>query len=194
MDSPDTPRDLPHGELTGLLHAWREGDPAALEELLPLVYEELRQLAASRLRGQRDQTLQPTALVHEAFLRLVRQPVDWQNRAHFFGAAARAMRNVAVDYWRVQSAQKRGGEGARVELTAGMGAVEPKSVDAMALDTALCRLEQMSPRQARVVELRFFAGLPLEEIAEVTGSSRTSVHRDWRAARAWLLRELSGLG
>jgi RNA polymerase sigma factor (TIGR02999 family) len=195
MASPETPPDPSDGELTGLLHAWRQGEAAALERLMPLVYDELRRLASARLRGSGGgHTLQPTVLVHEAFLRLVREPLDWQDRAHFFGVACRAMRNVAVDHWRAQAAQKRGGDGTRVDLTAGVASVEPRSVDVMALDAALSRLERMSPQQARIVELRFFGGLGMEEIAEVLACSRSTVFRDLRAAQAWLFRELSAPG
>jgi len=191
---PPGPPGPPEGELTGLLRAWREGDGAALDELLPLVYAELRRIAAQRMRGERGgHTLQPTALVHEAFLRLVGQPIDWRDRGHFFAVASRAMRRVAVDHWRAGAALKRGGEGPRVELgDAAEPAVEPKSVDVMALDAALTRLERLSAQQARVVELRYFAGLSLEEVADVLDRSRASVFRDWRAAKTWLFRELSG--
>jgi len=187
------PPGPPAGELTGLLHAWREGDAAALDELLPRVYDELRRIAAQRMRGERGgHTLQPTALVHEAFLRLVGQPIDWRDRGHFFAVASRAMRRVAVDHWRAGAAQKRGGDGPRVELGDAEPAVEAKSVDVMALDAALSRLETLSVQQARVVELRYFAGLSLEEVADVLDRSRASVFRDWRAAKTWLFRELSG--
>jgi len=188
------PPGPPAGELTGLLRAWREGDGAALDELLPLVYAELRRIAAQRMRGERGgHTLQPTALVHEAFLRLVGQPIDWRDRGHFFAVASRAMRRVAVDHWRAGAALKRGGEGPHVELgDAAEPAVAPKSVDVMALDAALTRLERLNAQQARVVELRYFAGLSLEEVADVLDRSRASVFRDWRAAKTWLFRELSG--
>ena len=191
---PPGPPGPPDGELTGLLRAWREGDAAAADELLPLVYDELRKIASQRMRAERGgHTLQPTALVHEAFLRLVGQPIDWRDRGHFFAVASRAMRRVAVDHWRAGAAQKRGGEGPRLELgDAAQPAVEPKSVDVMALDAALSRLEQMSAQQARVVELRYFAGLSLEEVADLLDRSRASVFRDWRAAKTWLFRELSG--
>jgi len=191
MASPSTPTPS-SGEITRLLRAWREGEPAALDLLLPLVYEELRRLAASRMRGNRgSDTLQPTALVHEAFLRLVGQSIDWQDRGHFFAVASKAMRRVAVDHWRAHGALKRGGDQPRLALEEqGEAAVEPPSVDLMALDDALSRLEQMNPQQARVVELRYFGGLSLEEIAEALDRSRSSVFRDWRAARAWLYSEL----
>jgi RNA polymerase sigma factor (TIGR02999 family) len=181
------------GEITRLLRAWREGEPAALDALLPLVYEELRRLAGKRMRGGRgSDTLQPTALVHEAFLRLAGQSIDWQDRGHFFAVASRAMRMVAVDHWRAHGALKRGGDQPRQPLEEGeaAGAVEPPSIDLIALDGALSRLEQMNPQQARVVELRYFGGLSLEEIAEALDRSRSSVFRDWRAARAWLYAEL----
>ena len=194
MGSPETPSERSGGEVTGLLRAWKAGDAEALGRLLPLVYDELHRLAEFRLRGHGDDTLQPTVLVNEAFLRLVGEPLDWQNRAHFFGVASKAMRNVAVDYWRAQAALKRGGHGVRVDLTGAVAAVEPKSVDVLALDAALSRLERMSPQQARVVELRFFGGLALEEIAVALDCSRSTVDRDWRVAKAWLFRELSGGG
>ena len=194
MADSDDPRPNPSGQVTGLLLAWRGGDASALEQLLPLVYDELRVLAARRLRHEREgHILEPTGLVHEAFLRLVRQQVDWQGRAHFFAVAARLMRNVAVDHWRAESAQKRGAEVTLVELGSApdAGAVQPRSVDVLALDAALTQLEAMSPMQARTVELRFFGGLELEEISEVLGRSRATVVRDLRAAKAWLFRELS---
>jgi RNA polymerase sigma factor (TIGR02999 family) len=194
MGSPEPPSERSGGDVTGLLRAWKAGDAVALGRLLPLVYDELHRLAKSRLRGHGDDTLQPTVLVNEAFLRLVGEPLDWQNRAHFFGVAAKAMRNVAVDHWRAQAALKRGGGGVRVDLTGAVAAVDPKSVDVLALDAALSRLERMSPQQARVVELRFFGGLALEEIAVALDCSRSTVGRDWRAAKAWLFRELSGGG
>lgn len=183
------------GEVTALLIAWRGGDAAALERLMPLVYAELRRLAAQRLRGERNApTLQPTVLVHEAFLRLVDRRSPWQNRAHFFAVAARTMRRVAVDHARSRLRQKRGGGALRVDLTgvAEAAAVEPPSVDVLALDEALDRLEARDPQQARVVELRFFTGLSEEETAEALGISRSTVQRDWHFARLWLLRELGG--
>ena len=199
MNDPDVPGRGSSGEVTTLLRAWRGGDTAALDELLPLVYDELRRLAAMRLRHERGPvTLQPTVLVHEAFLRLVHQSVDWQGRAHFYAVAARLMRNVAVDHWRASVAQKRGA-GAQpttmdIEAAAEPGSggeVEQRNVDLLALDAALTRLEAMSPIQARTVELRFFGGLELDEIAEVLGRSRATVVRDLRAAKAWLFRELA---
>ena len=197
--SDDDSRGGSSGEVTTLLRAWRGGDNAALDELLPLVYDELRRIAALRLRHERGPVmLQPTVLVHEAFLRLVRQTVDWQGRAHFYAVAARLMRNVAVDHWRASVAQKRGAGGPQATLvdvsaTASESgeSVEQRSVDLIALDDALTRLEAMSPVQARTVELRFFGGLELDEIAAVLGRSRATVVRDLRAAKAWLFRELA---
>ena len=184
----------PPGEVTALLQAWRGGDAAALERLIPLVYEELRRLAAQRLRGERHApTLQPTALVHEAFLRLVDRKADWQNRGHFFAVAAQTMRRVAVDHARARLSQKRGAGAVRVDLTGVVEpAVEPPSVDLMALDVALSRLEAMDPQQARIVELRFFTGLSIEETAAALGISDSTVQRDWRTAKLWLFRELAG--
>jgi len=182
------------GDVTALLRSWRAGDPAALDHLVPLVYDVLRQLAAQRLRGARSAvTLQPTALVHEAFLRLVHGEVDWQSRAHFFAVASRTMRNVAIDHARRRQAGKRGGHAVRVDLTGEPDvAAAGTAVDVLALDEALSRLEALDPRQAKVVELRFFAGLSEEETAAVLGCSPSTVERDWRTARAWLFRELEG--
>ncbi|HRC84484.1 MAG TPA: sigma-70 family RNA polymerase sigma factor [Thermoanaerobaculia bacterium] len=187
MESPEPES----GEVTRLLRAWRDGDGQALERLVPLVYNDLRQLAAQRLRSSGSGlTLQPTALVHEAFLRLVGGKVDWQSRAHFFAVASRTMRNVAVDYARRRQADKRGGGVVQVELSDETPA--PATVDVVALDEALSRLEQLDARQARVVELRFFAGLSVEETAAVLECSPITVSRAWRTARAWLFRELHG--
>jgi RNA polymerase sigma factor (TIGR02999 family) len=183
----------PSGDLTTLLRAWRSGDPAALDQLVPLVYDVLRQLAAQRLRnsGSGAATLQPTALVHEAFLRLVHGEVDWQSRAHFFAVASTTMRNVAIDHARRRQAGKRGGDVVRVQLTSEVeAAAEGPAVDVLALDVALSRLEALDSRQAKVVELRFFAGLSSEETAAVLDCSPSTVERDWRTARAWLFREL----
>jgi RNA polymerase sigma factor (TIGR02999 family) len=182
------------GDVTALLRAWRAGDSAALDRLVPLVYGALRQLAAQRLRGgSGPATLQPTALVHEAFLRLVRGDIDWQSRAHFFAVASRTMRNVAIDHARRRQADKRGGDAVRVDLTsAGEPAPAVPVVDVLALDEALSRLEALDPRQAKVVELRFFAGLSEDETAAVLDCSPATVTRDWRTARAWLFRELEG--
>ena len=185
------------GDVTALLRSWRAGDPAALDLLVALVYDALRQLAAQRLRrsGSGGVTLQPTALVHEAFLRLVHGDIDWQSRAHFFAVASKTMRNVAIDHARRRQAGKRGGDVVRVDLTgeADLAAAGP-AVDVLALDEALSRLEALDARQAKVVELRFFAGLSSPEIAALLDCSPTTVERDWRTARAWLFRELEGQG
>jgi RNA polymerase sigma factor (TIGR02999 family) len=186
------PRDV-----TRLLSAIREGDRSALEQLIPVIYEELRDLAAHYIRRERpDHTLQPTALVHEAYMRLAGHVeqfgADWRDRAHFFGIAARVMRQVLVDHARAHQAVKRGAGQARVTLSEGVRIVEEETVDLLALDVALNRLASLDADRARLVELRFFAGLTVEETAEVVGRSATSVKREWRVARAWLHRELSG--
>ena len=183
-------------EVTGLLAEYRRGNRAALELLLPLVYRELRQIAARALRSERDgHTLQPTALVHEAFLRMVEQKdVRWQNRAHFLGCAAQIMRHVLVDAARARRAGKRGGGGARVTLTDALGVAAPRGVDVEALDEALRALAALDARQAQVVELRDFGGLSIPETAEVLGVSPATVSADWAVARTWLRRELRGGG
>lgn len=183
------------GEVTALLRAWQAGDSSALDRLLPVVYRGLKQIAARQMRGERsDHTLQPTALVHEAFLRLVDRRSDWQSRQHFFAAAAQAMRRVAVDHARTRQRHKRGGKAVRVDLTgvAEEAAVQPESVDVLALDQALERLERLDAQQARLVELRFFAGMSVEECAETLGVAPVTVWRQWRLAKAFLYRELSG--
>ncbi len=183
----------PSGEVTTLLRAWRGGDEAALDALVPLIYEDLRQIAAQRLAGSGGgHTLQPTVLVHEAFLRLVKGRVDWQSRAHFFAVASKTMRNVAVDYARRRLAHKRGGEVVLVDLAEAGAVAVPPTVDVLALDEALWRLEGLDARQAKVVELRFFAGLSVEETAAVLGCSEITVVREWRSAKTWLFRELYG--
>lgn len=191
MDS----REPATGEVTSLLRSWRDGEAAALEALVPLIYDDLRQLAARRLRGAANaNTLQPTALVHEAFLRLVKGQVDWQSRAHFFAVASKTMRNVAVDHARRRQAQKRSAEALLVDLTAAAAeaAESTPPIDVLALDQALSRLESLDARQAKVVELRFFAGLSVEETAEVLACAPITVVRAWRTAKAWLFRELYG--
>ena len=179
-------------DVTGLLRRWNEGDPGALEILMPLVYGELRRLAGHYLHVERpDHTLQPTALVHEAYLRLVDQNrVAWQNRAHFFGIAAQMMRRILVDHGRRRKAAKRDGATLRVGQAIEDSVGRPdRDPELLALDEALTELERLDPRQARVVELRFFGGLSVEETAEVTGLSPATVKREWRTARAWLRRE-----
>lgn len=180
------------GDITRLLQDAREGDRAAFDRLLPLVYGELRRVAQRQLRDERPgHTLDATGLVNEAYLRLVGQVrVDWQGRAHFFGIAARAMRQILVDYARRRTAEKRGGDWQRVTLTSrGLGLEIPLE-ELLSLDAALDRLEEMEPRLRQVVEHRFFAGMTEEEIAEVLGVTPRTVRRDWVKARAWLYKEL----
>ena len=181
------------GEVTAMLGAWRHGEREAAERLFELVYLELRAIAGSYFRRERaGQTLQPTALVHEAYLRLVDQTrVEWKNRGHFFAVASQAMRRALVDHARSRAAAKRGG-GLEPE-TLGVEVATPTPmppIEVLALDQALDRLAAVDPDLARVVELRFFGGLTLEETAEVASRSLASVKRDWRAARAFLHREL----
>jgi RNA polymerase sigma factor (TIGR02999 family) len=181
------------GEVTSLLKHWSGGDREALERLMPLVYDELRKLARAYLRSERpDHTLQPTALVHEAYIRLIDQKnVVWQNRAHFFGIASQMMRRILVDHARRRQAAKRGAPTFHLSDPAGEP-VRERDPELLALDRALTDLERLDPRQARVVEMRFFGGLTVEEIAEVAGLSSTTVKREWRTARAWLRREVAG--
>lgn len=180
------------GEITRLLRAWRGGSDAARERLVEVVYADLRQMAGSYLRGERrGHTLDATSLVHEAFLRLVPQTrVDWRDRAHFFGVASTCMRRVLVDRARARAASKRDAAGyALTDAPFGAAASREQLLD---LDRALDLLAALHPRLARVVEMRFFAGLELTEIAAVLGVSERTLKRDWAFARAWLLRELGG--
>ncbi len=178
--------------VTRLLADLRVGKEGALEELVRLVYPEFREMAAAQLRNERpEHTLQPTALVHEAFLKLVPDgSADFENRAHFFGAAASAMRRVLVDHARRHHALKRG-SGELLRLESGMDVALQSADQMIRVDEALDRLAQLDPRQARVVELRFFAGLTVEESAAVLGVAPITIKRDWAMARAWLFRELS---
>ncbi|MCB1058127.1 MAG: sigma-70 family RNA polymerase sigma factor [Acidobacteria bacterium] len=179
------------GEVTRLLRAWQGGDADAAERLLPLVVGELRKIAASCLVGERPgHTLQPTALVNEAYLRLVRQTCDWQTRSHFFAVAARSIRRVLVDHARRIHAAKRG-QALRVTFDEGLEVSLPRPEALVALDDALALLAGVDPIKARVVEYRFFAGLTGEEIAAVENLSPATVQRHWQMARAWLYRELS---
>ena len=179
-------------EVTRLLLDLQQGHAEATEKLIPLVYAELRDLAARHMRRERaDHTLQPTALVNEAFLKLVDQrTVTWQNRAHFLGVAAQAMRRILVDHARRRNAAKREG-GERVTLDDAVAVTEERSLDLMMLDDALTRLAALDERQGRVVELRFFGGLDIEQAAEALGISPATVKRDWLFAKAWLQRELN---
>ena len=182
----------PSGEVTRLLGQLREGDREALDRLLPLVYSELRQAADRVLRGETPgHTLQPTALVHEAYLKLASGPVASENRAHFLGIAARAMRQVLVDHARRRRAVKRGKGEIAVSLSEADGALSVQSDELLALDEALNRLGERSDRLRKVVELRFFGGLTEEETAQVLGVTSRTVQRDWAKARAWLHKELA---
>ncbi|HEU4479747.1 MAG TPA: sigma-70 family RNA polymerase sigma factor [Pyrinomonadaceae bacterium] len=179
--------------ITQLLINWGKGDQAALERLMPLVYSELRRLASNYLRRERaEHTLQPTALVNEAYLKLVDQRnAKWQNRAHFFGIAAQLMRRILVDHARQRQAVKRGGaEQHRLSITSAEAVVKQPEIDLLALNEALEELAEMDPQQSRIVELKFFGGLSIEETAEVLGISHATVERDWKMARAWLRRQL----
>jgi RNA polymerase sigma-70 factor (ECF subfamily) len=179
------------GQITLLLRAMRSGDKSASEKLLPLVYNELHRLAESYMRRERpDHTLQPTALINEAYLRLAHDPVDWQSHEHFIGVAANVMRRVLVDHARARNAQMRGGDLQRVELEEGIAISQERSEEVLALDEALNHLEEVNPRQARVVELRYFAGLSVEEIGAILNMSPRSVKRDWALARIWLFQEI----
>ena len=183
------------GDVTLLLTELRQGNQEAANRLLPLIYAELRRMAGSYMGRERTgHTLQATALVNEVYMRLAGGAASpWQNRAHFFGVAAHAMRQVLLDYARSHAAAKRGGKDAhKVDLDAEqLRGVSPKIENVIAIDEALQRLEQIDPRQSRMIELRFFAGLSVEETAEVMGLSMISVKRDWRSAKAWLHRELA---
>ncbi|MGA8432705.1 MAG: sigma-70 family RNA polymerase sigma factor [Candidatus Sulfotelmatobacter sp.] len=183
----------PPSQVTKLLQGWRAGERSAPDELLPLVYDELRRLAHHYLRNERPHhTLQSTALVNEAYLRLVGQDLPkWESRAHFFAIAAQLMRQILVDYARRHRASKRGSGACMLELDDAAGLPQRKNVDLIALDDALNTLAEIDPRQSRVVELRFFAGLSLEETSEAMGIATATVQRDWTAARAWLHREIS---
>lgn len=181
-------------EVTGLLLKWSEGDAKALESLIPVVYKECRGIAARQLRRERpEHTLSPTALVHEFYFRVVDQSrVTWKDRAHFFGVAGHLMRRVLVDYARARQAKKRGGGRTRVSLGPWLAASKESSVaDVLAIDEALQRLGRLDPEQERIVEMRFFAGLTVEEIAHALDRSPRTVKREWRLAKAWLHHELS---
>jgi len=179
------------GEVTQLLNNMAKGDSGAAEKLLPLVYSELHRLAASYMRRERpDHTLQATALINEAYLRLTKEDGEWNNREHFIGMAANVMRHVLVDYARSHKAQQRDGGMKRVELKEDLAISPEKIEEVVALDEALTRLERLQPRQGKVVEMRYFGGLSVEQIASLLGVSERSVKRDWSLARIWLFREL----
>jgi len=181
------------GGVTGLLIDWSNGDRGALDRLMPLVYEELRHIARHHLSAEDvGHTLQSTALVHEAYLKLVDQRrVRWQNRAHFFAVAAQLIRRILLDHARRRHAAKRGGPATRLTLEEGLIAPRCRDVDLVSLDEALNALAELDPQQARVVELRFFAGLTIAEAAEALGISSATVQRDWVTAKAWLFDRLS---
>ena len=183
----------PPQDVTQLLQAWRHGQDAALAELLPIVHQELRRLARRHMYGERPgRTLQATALVNEAYLRLVNsRQVNWQNRAHFFAISAQLMRRILVDAARARGYQKRGGGVARVTFDEALIRSKEKGRDLVALDDALKALASVDPRKSNVVELRFFGGLSVEETAEVLSVSPDTVHRDWSFAKAWLQREMT---
>jgi RNA polymerase sigma factor (TIGR02999 family) len=179
-------------DVTRLLAECSKGDQTALETLIPLVYSELRRVAGRYLSQEKPgHTLSATALVHEAYLRLVTQKVPWQNRAHFFSVAAQMMRRILVDHARSHRYLKRGGGALTLELTEAVATAERREVDLLALDDALNGLARLDERQSRIVELRFFAGLSTEETSEVLGVSAPTVKREWASARAWLFREIN---
>jgi RNA polymerase sigma factor (TIGR02999 family) len=180
-------------DVTQLLIDWSNGDHAALEKLVPIVEQELRRLAHHYMRHERvGHTLQTTALVNEAFVRLVnRESIQWQNRAHFFGIAAQMMRRILVDHARSHVCEKRGGRVEKLELNEALVVSQHKASEVIALDEALQQLELIDPRQSRIVELRFFGGLTVEETAEVMHLSPVTIKREWSTAKAWLYRELA---
>jgi RNA polymerase sigma factor (TIGR02999 family) len=187
MGEPDT-------QVTSLLRQWSGGDPSALEELVPIIYKELRRLAHYHLRRERDgHTLQTTALVHEVYLRFCSQDEpQWENRAHFFAVAARMMRRILVDYSRRRDAEKRGADAVHVSLDDALSIPMPQQLDLIGLDGALDQLALFDARKCQVVEMRFFAGLAAKEIAVVLKTTEATVRRDWVIAKAWLFRYLEG--
>ena len=186
------PMDASSAQITQLLLAWRNGESQALDSLMPLVLRELKKIARNFMRGQRvGHTLQTTALVNEAYVRLVDSSrVNWQDRSHFFAISAQLMRRVLVDMARRKNSAKRGGERVQVSLAEDVKAAPQKETDVVALDEALERLAELNPRHSRIVELKYFGGLTEEEIAETLDISVRTVRRDWNLARAWLFREL----
>jgi RNA polymerase sigma-70 factor (ECF subfamily) len=188
--------DHPGPHVTELLLSWGRGDRSALDELVPIVHQELRRLARLQMRGERDNhTLQTTALVNEAFIRLVDlRRIRWQDRAHFLALSARLMRRILVDHARSRNYRKRGGGAVNVALDDSIDMSRERGADLVALDDALESLARVDPRKGQVVELRFFGGLSVDETAEALGISAETVLRDWRLAKVWLLREVSGDG
>ena len=179
-------------DVTRILDRIQNGDPAAGDQLLPIVYEELRKLAAAKLAQEKPgQTLQATALVHEGYLRLVGSDVQWDNRGHFFAAAAEAMRRILIDDARRKASEKHGGGVTRIALEESVAEAEKSTFDLLAVNDALSQLEAEDPQMAEIVKLKFFAGLTLEETAKATGRSRASTQRDWSYARAWLYGKLA---
>jgi len=180
-------------DISGLLTAWNDGDEDALNALMPLVYDELRRRAKIHMRQENPgHTLQPTAIVHEVFIRLVGQkPENWKNRAHFLAVASQFIRRILVDHARARHALKRGGNALRVERIEALGEQSKDGIDVQALDSALEQLSEWDAQQSRIVELRFFGGLTIEETAEVLKISPATVKREWAMARAWLYRELT---
>lgn len=178
--------------VTQLMEAMKQGDQAAFGELLPLVYDELHRIAARQMaRQQRGHTLQTTGLIHEAYLRMANQEEKrWESRAHFFAVAATVMRHILVDHARARHRDKRGGDALKVTLGEVAAKADERALEITALDDALKTMAAFDPQQSRIVELRFFGGLTMEEIAEATGVSLSTVEREWRAARAWLGRQL----
>lgn len=184
--------DMTDRDVTGLLGDLSGGRPEAMEELMPIIYDELRLMAHRHLRNERDgHTLSTTALVHESYFKLVNvERVKWQDRAHFFAMASRSMRRILIDYARTRGREKRGGDMKRVSIQMAFHVAEDSTEDLLALDDALTRLEAVNERQARIVEYRFFGGLSVKETAEALGISPASVKRDWAVTRAWLNKEL----
>jgi len=180
-------------EITEQLIAWSKGDEGALDALIPAVYQELRRMANYYLRGENaGHSLQPTALVHEAYLRLIDQTkVDWQNRAHFFGVAAQMMRRILVDHAKAKHRAKRGGTATKVSLDETVNLSDERAAELVALDDALKVLDELDERKSRIVELRYFGGLTVDETAQVLGVSDKTVMRDWSLAKAWLYQQLS---
>lgn len=189
---------LDANDLTGLLIEWRQGDQAALDRLTPLVYDEIRRIAHRYVQREREgHTLQTTALINEAYLRLAgAKDIDWQNRAHFFAVTAQVMRHILIDHARRRRYVKHGGEVQHIPfdlaMTEAVQMSQPRAAELVALDEALDELAKLDPRKSRVVELRYFGGLSLEETAEVLGISEMTVRRDWRAAKAWLYKAVNG--